>query len=254
MCIPTHESFLLIYFVDDDIIIIEEQDIQQEVILETTTDQSEAQGVTSALSVNVISECKGSLDLADEVFKDNLDHNIIRSSIAEPSWQNINHVEETVSSRETEILPNSSHSEISHIKASEEAASQTQRNRLLKPRPNLVRTSRPMKTQKKITSPQKVTSVISQATSVKGTTEANIVQSDVLMEDTEDIQKVSAHSPVAASQPEWEEKSLTFAERKVFMKGEERKLEKGDVSDVMVFLHEENVEARKDRLQQQPHR
>ncbi|XP_036444257.1 transcription factor TFIIIB component B'' homolog isoform X3 [Colossoma macropomum] len=254
----------------EDVIIIEEpsrfvqQDVQQEVILETT-EQSEVgdetcQVVTSDPSVSVTSECKDVLDPASNAYEDNLDQVISRADSAEPSQQDSNSMKESISSQETEILPSSSNSETSDIKTSDQTGSQIRRNRLPKPRPNLGRTSRSIKTQQKQTSPEKgivtieKSAIISPTSSVKTTTEAQMVESKLSMEVSErkvseDNEQDSAHTPAVTSQPELEENSSALPDLKASVSREE-KLE-GEVSKVEVCVEEEKVEAGEERLQQQ---
>ncbi|KAI4882882.1 hypothetical protein NFI96_013099 [Prochilodus magdalenae] len=192
----------------EDVIIIEEpsrfvqQDVQQEVILETTeqaeVDDETCQTVTSGPSPGVISECKDGPE-------DRLDH-VVSAANAEMPQQDFSSMKEVVSLQEAKSLPSSSTSETSDIKTSEQTASQTRRNRLPKPRPNLGRTSRPIKTQQKQTSSEQsiasveTSTLISPTAPVKTTAEAHVVESHLLMKAShrnvsEEVVQVSAVVP-----------------------------------------------------------
>ncbi|KAL6469713.1 hypothetical protein MHYP_G00208320 [Metynnis hypsauchen] len=259
---------------DEDVIIIEEpsrfvqQDVQQEVILETT-EHSEigdetCQVVISDPSVSVTSECKEGLDSASNVYGDNLDQVISIADVAEPSQQDSNSTKKSISNQETEIFVPSSNN--SDIKTLEQTGSQIRRNRLLKPRPNLSRTSRSIKTQQKQTSPAKgivtveKSTVISLTSSVKTTTEAQVVECNLMEASerkisvesekvSEDNEQDSAHTPAVTSRNELEENSSALPDPKASV-SREKKLE-GEVSQVEICVEEEKVEAGEERLQQQ---
>ncbi|KAL7854195.1 hypothetical protein AOLI_G00210390 [Acnodon oligacanthus] len=257
----------------EDVIIIEEpsrfvqQDVQQEVILETT-EHSEVgdetcQVVISDPSVSVTSECKEGFESASNVYEDNLDQVISRAGVAEPSQQDSSSTKESVGPQETEILPSSNNSD---IKTSEQTGSLIRRNRLLKPRPNLGRTSRSIKTQQKQISPEKgivtveKSTVIPPTSSVKTTTEAQMVECNLMeaseRKNSEESEKVSedneqdsAHTPAVTSLPESEENGSALPDAKAPVNREEKLA--GEVSEVAICVVEEKVEAGKERLQQQ---
>ncbi|XP_037401924.1 transcription factor TFIIIB component B'' homolog isoform X1 [Pygocentrus nattereri] len=257
----------------EDVIIIEEpsrfvqQDVQQEVVLETTEhsevgDES-CQVVISDPSVSVASECKEGLDPASNVYGDNLDQVISRADVAEPYQQDSNSTNESISPQETEILPSSNNLE---MKTSEQTGSRMRRNRLLKPRPNLGRTSRSIKTQQKPISPAKgivtveKSTVVSLTSSVKTTAEAQMVERNPMeaseRKNSEESEKVSedneqdsAHTPAVTSQNELEENGSALPDPKASVSREEKP--EGEVSEVEICVEEEKMEAGEQRLQQQ---